>query len=262
MYLIFVSIRTQGPVVKVKDGVHDSFANILFGATFTKSMWATVQHEAAFTLHLVLALSGLAFAVYDIVTEDNPLWMTLCSIAVWPWGIVCLLLMKTQIVKMLLSTFTVWFLISQATIMCICIGYVAQRPIVVSAVFPSILASVLVDAFPQQLRRRVTLVTYAIMIAWVAAFAVALFGKFIELNEELTLKMNQLEFSAKAVAIASGFNLTVFVLHSLYILYRHPMALTLYTSNLKSLRFDKFELETNDRWKKINQDLSVVYVFI
>ena len=142
--------------MKIKDGVKDSFANILFGAAFAKALWATIHHNGMFTFHIILTLAGLGFATHDIVTENNPLWMTLCATAVFPWGIVSLLLLKTQLVKMLFTTFTVWFLLSQATIMCICMGYVAQRPIIVSTVFPSILASVLVDAFPQQLPSRLT----------------------------------------------------------------------------------------------------------
>lgn len=237
----------------------DSYANIFFGAKFAKCLWFTIQHPALFALHVILTLSGLGFATHDIVTQDNPLWMTLCATAVFPWGIVCILLLKTQLVKMLLGTFTVWFLLSQATMMCISVAYVAERPIIVSTVFPSILCSVLVDAFPQQLRRRVTLLTYFVMITWIVSFAVALLGNFVETDDDLlTMKINKMEFSGKAVALASGANLLVFVLHSLYILFRHPMALTMLNSNLKSLRFDKFSLETDEKWKKINQDLSVV----
>ncbi len=33
----------QDPVVKIKDGVKDSFANILFGAAFAKALWATIH---------------------------------------------------------------------------------------------------------------------------------------------------------------------------------------------------------------------------
>lgn len=246
--------------MKVKDGVVDSFANILFGKAFAKFLWHTIENPIMFTLHAVLALVGLGFATHDIVTMDNPLWMTLCSLAVFPWGITSLLLLKVQIAKLLLSTFTVWFLLAQATIMCLCMGYIAMRPIVVSTIFPSILASVLIDAFPQQRRHRATMLTYIIMLTWVIAFSTSLIGGLTDIEDPFVFNINELEFSGRAVALASSFNLAVFILHSFYLLIKHPMALTMYTSNLKSLRFDKFELETNERWKKINQNLDAVYV--
>ena len=39
-----------------------------------------------FAFHIILTLAGLGFATHDIVTEHNPLWMTLCATAVFPWG--------------------------------------------------------------------------------------------------------------------------------------------------------------------------------
>ena len=89
----------QGPVVKIKDGVKDSFANILFGAAFAKALWATIHHDGMFAFHIILTLAGLGFATHDIVTEHSPLWMTLCAAAVFPWGIVSLLLLNSKLKK-------------------------------------------------------------------------------------------------------------------------------------------------------------------
>ena len=113
-------------------------------------------------------------------------------------GIVSLLLLKTQLVKKCFSQHSLCSSFYLKPPVCNSCELCSSRLIIVSTVFPSILASVLVDAFPQQLRRRVTLVTYAVMITWIVAFAVALLGSFIGINESLVLHINHMEFSAKS----------------------------------------------------------------
>ena len=234
-------LRAQGPVIQVQDGISDSLAYLLFGRAFALFMWKMVDDWRWYTANIILCLIGLTCTIVDITTPSSPVWITYLCLLLLPFGIIVVLLLKLQVLKLLLTTFNVWFLVTQAAAMMICIILVAERPIVTFVVIPPVFASVFVDAFPQEHRNSVTGFTYLVMLLFTFAFDIALMFKLLPLSSPLSFNVNDMEFSGKALAFGCSMNLGLFILRNVYVMIVYPDCLTMYAANLRSSRFSNFQ---------------------
>jgi uncharacterized membrane protein len=189
-----------------------------------------------------MGLVGLCFIVVDITTEDMALWGSLACVLVIPWGITVILLLKTHMLIRLLKMFNTWYLLSQVAAMVVCIGYVSSRPFMVCMVCPTLIASILCDAFPREHRRRVTAFSYLVLVSFSIAFDVSLLANLVPVEESLSFSINSMEFSGKAMAFGCSCNLLFFASRSIGILLFYPDCLVLYTTPLKSILLDPIRL--------------------
>lgn len=233
-------LRAQGPVIQIKDGISDSIVTLLFGKSAARFLWKMVDNTTYFYVNAIICLIGLLFTIIDITTPSLPQWMSFMCLLVVPWGIIVTLLLKVQVVRLLLTTFNVWFLITQAAAMMVCIILVCPRPLVTFVLVPPVIASVVVDAFPQEHRRKVTGFTYFVMMAFTLAFDASLLFKLLPFDEPLAFNVNDMQFSGKALAFGCSLNLSIFILRNVTVLIFYPYALTLFAANLRSSRFSNY----------------------
>lgn len=139
---------------------------------------------------------------------------------------------------MMCRFFNVWFLLSQVAAMLVCIGYVSERPAVVCFMCPTLMSCILADAFPRELRRKVTAFAYFVMVAFAISFDVSLLASLVPEEEPLEFSINNMEFSGKAMAFGCSINLLIFAARSVSILIFYPRSLVLYTRPLKNARYD------------------------
>jgi len=242
-------IQPQGPVVEITDGYEDSLIAHLVGEKTARQFFQTMDHGFLFYLNGILCLIGLAFTVADITNESVPLWMSFMCVLVLPWGIFVLSLLNYKVLGLLLGTFNTWFLLAQVIAMCVCIGLVAERPFMICVLAPTLIASILVDAYPQRHRWHVTALTYLALVSFSLAFDVSLLFSLFPVTDPLSFTVNDMEFSGKALAFGCSLNLLAFCLRNVTIMVMYPDCLVLYTSNLKSERVDTARRDPNMEWK-------------
>ena len=205
-------------------------------------LYCTVHSQLGFGMQFFFGLIGLCFIVADFTTEDIPLWGSVACVLVIPWGITVTLLLKTHMMMRLLKMFNVWYLLSQVAAMVVCIGYVSARPFMVCMVLPTLIASVLSDAFPREHRRRVTAFSFFILVSFSVAFDISLLASLVPVDDSLSFTINSMEFSGKAIAFGCSCNLLFFAMRSIGILIFYPNCLVIYTTPLKSILLNPIRL--------------------
>ena len=162
----------------------------------------------------------------------------MCSL-VLPWGIVTLLSLKTSVLtRLLVTTFNLYYLMIQITVLLVSIGLVAERPAIVTLICPAMISTIFVDAVPQVCRRYVTFISLFMMMCFTISFVVAMLCSLLDISNELAFEINSMELSGKALAFTCSLNLLAFSLRSILICIFHPGCLVFYTCNVKSKRYD------------------------
>eukprot|EP00939_MAST-03C_sp_MAST-3C-sp1_P000403 g403.t1 len=241
-------LKAQMKPMRFSEGHKNTLAHYLGGQSFGELCWSWVARSYLFYTLVTLSVAGLALTIADLITLDMPVVLSLCCASAVPWGLVVLLLLKVDILLRLLKTFNIWFLLSQIMGMIVCVGYVAERPMMVLMIALTLIASVLVDAFPQEYRWRVTLISYVTTIVFALSFDVSMFLSLFPVENDLSFTINKMEFSGKALAFGCSLNILIFFARSLSVLLFYPNCLVLYTSSLRSDRFDPNK-HANESWR-------------
>lgn len=211
-------------------------ACMLLGPKIAEYTFLLFDHTYLFLTNVFICAIGMVFLVADLNTADVPLALSFASSLVLPWGFLVFFMLDMKVLKLILSMFNTWYLLVQVTTMVICIGYVSERPGMVTMLCPSLISTIFVDAFPRQRRWRATAVGYLVMLTFVISFDLSLLLSLFPIQDPFSFEINGLEFSIKAFAFGCSLNLFIFSLRSVSILALYPTCLVTYTTPLRSVR--------------------------
>eukprot|EP00939_MAST-03C_sp_MAST-3C-sp1_P002458 g2458.t1 len=143
---IYISQDTEGTV-----------ACHLFGKRCALNLYKLVDSRMSFLAITCLTVLGLCFLIGDLTAADEvSISVSFVSMLVLPWGFLVFLLLKVKILRLVIKMFNTWFLILQVAAMMVCIGFIVHRPLMITMLSPTLVSTILVDAFPRQHRWKTT----------------------------------------------------------------------------------------------------------
>lgn len=229
---------TASPIY-ISQGTEGTVACHLFGKRCALNLYKLVDSRMSFLAITCLTVLGLCFLIGDLTAADEvSISVSFVSMLVLPWGFLVFLLLKVKILRLVIKMFNTWFLILQVAAMMVCIGFIVHRPLMITMLSPTLVSTILVDAFPRQHRWKVTAFSYFILISFVVVFDLALLLSLLPIDDPLQFTINGMEFSMKAFCFGCSLNLLVFALRSVSILIFYPNCLVSYTTYLTSKRLE------------------------